>query len=256
MIFDTHLHTEFSFDSQMRLTDALRRAESLGIGLVLTEHMDFEYPEEGQFQLDAAAYFAQYEPQRGDTLRLGVELGMKTSCARDNEALVSAHPFDYVIGSIHLVENTDLYHAYFYEGRSKQEIYDVYLQTMLDCVIAHPFIDALGHIDYIARYGKYEDPNLYYRECSEGIDLVLRAILANDTVLELNTRRLRDQAAAEVLLPLYRRYQALGGQYVTLGSDAHKAANIGSGFALARELAAACGLRPVYFKERRLKYME
>ena len=41
MLFDSHLHTEVSADSDMKAQDALARAEELGIGLVFTEHIDF-----------------------------------------------------------------------------------------------------------------------------------------------------------------------------------------------------------------------
>ena len=38
MIYDSHIHTEFSADSEMKIAEALAAAGTQGYGLVLTEH--------------------------------------------------------------------------------------------------------------------------------------------------------------------------------------------------------------------------
>ena len=59
MFFDSHIHTSFSADSEMRAEEALARAEEQGIGLVFTEHLDYDYPLAGgeQFIFDPEAYW-------------------------------------------------------------------------------------------------------------------------------------------------------------------------------------------------------
>lgn len=255
MIFDAHIHTDFSTDSKMQLMDALSKAKEMHIGLITTDHMDLHYPEEEKFIFDIQQYFAAYLPLRSADFLLGIEIGMQSAYAEESQALIDHQPFDYVLGSLHLVEGVDLYYEYFYANRSKQEIYSRYFAEMIDCIKLHPFIDALGHIDYIARYAKYPDPEIYYHEFSEWIDGVLAAILTRDIVLELNTRRMGDRHAMKVLMPIYKRYHDLGGKMVTLGSDAHKSADIGGNFLLAEEFAKACNLQLVYFKNRAIEYM-
>ena len=111
----------------------------------------------------------------------------------------------------------------------------------------------LGHIDYICRYAPYEDKNIIYGQFHEEVDAVLRTALETDTIMELNTRRLGDKEAAEKLLTIYQRYYALGGRYVSLGSDAHTAQNIGMNFQVALELAEAAKLQPVTFTQRKMQ---
>ena len=41
MIFDSHMHTKFSADSQMTATEAINKATSLNLGVVFTEHFDY-----------------------------------------------------------------------------------------------------------------------------------------------------------------------------------------------------------------------
>ena len=74
MIFDSHIHTEVSADSEMKAAQALARAEELGVGLVFTEHEDMDFPGEKDFTFSPDAYWEKYESLRGGTLRLGVEI--------------------------------------------------------------------------------------------------------------------------------------------------------------------------------------
>ncbi|MGP1367067.1 MAG: histidinol-phosphatase HisJ family protein [Schwartzia sp. (in: firmicutes)] len=251
MFFDSHVHTQFSADSRMTAEAALRAAKQQGIGLVFTEHVDFSYPGEMKFWFSPEAYWAAYAPLRGDNLLLGAEVGLVLGEEDMAAAFLARAPFDEVIGSVHLLYGKDLYEADTYAGRTKSELYRDYLSLMARLVRAHPYIDTLGHIDYIVRYAPYDDPALRYEEYTAEIDAVLVALVETDTALELNTRRLGDALAAETLLPIYRRYGEVGGQYVTIGSDAHEPDAIGSHFTTAQQIAKTCGLTPVTFRARR-----
>lgn len=255
MIFDTHVHTDFSSDSRMLLSDAIMKAKELGIGLITTEHMDLLYPESDRFFFDVDDYFDAYNPYRSDQLLLGIEIGMRPECLADNEAIIKKNNFDYVLGSIHMVEGIDIYYDIFYEKRTKAETYASYFETMAKCVKEYKCIDALGHIDYIARYAKYEDNEIYYHEFQEFIDEVLKYTITNGIVLELNTRRLGERRVVKALTPIYKRYHELGGRLAIIGSDAHVQQAVGSNFVIAKELLEQCQLQLVYFKNRNPEYM-
>ena len=86
MIFDSHIHTKFSADSEMPAADALARAKSLNLGLVFTEHFDYGLELNGKkFTFDPAAYMNEYKNLRGDNLRLGVEIGMRKSARQKSD---------------------------------------------------------------------------------------------------------------------------------------------------------------------------
>jgi histidinol-phosphatase (PHP family) len=252
MIFDSHSHTAFSGDSEMKAEEALAAADVAGIGLVFTEHLDLDYPGDIDFTFDPATYWQQYEPLRGDRLMLGIEVGMQSATAERSRAFVDTVPFDLVIGSVHMVDGKDIYYKEAYGNLSKAEFFHKYYQQMADNIRQHGFIDVLGHIDYIARYAPYEDPEISYGSFQADIDAVLKAAIETDTVLELNTRRLGSRLAVKELLPVYSRYRGLGGRFVTLGSDAHTADAIGGNFRIARELVEAVGLKTVTFRERKI----
>ncbi len=251
MLFDSHVHTEVSADSEMKARDALAAAEAQGIGLVFTEHIDFSYQGEKEFIFSPEEYWAAYEPLRGERLSLGVELGMVPGELEMAKAFLARAPFDEVIGSIHLIDGGDIYEPSTYEGKTQQEIYLRYFTLMRDMVRQNPYIDTLAHIDYIARYAPYEHPDISYEVWHDAIDEVLRAVVETETALEINTRRFGDRLAMKELAPIYRRYAELGGRDVTLGSDAHKKETVGAHLALAAQMAEAYGLQTVTFHERK-----
>ena len=259
MYFDSHIHTEFSADSEMKAQDALREAERQGLGLVFTEHLDYDYPSAGteEFIFDPAAYWAAYESLRAKgNLSLGVEMGMMASAREKNAAFVQRVPFDFVLASIHFLDVKDLYFPETFEGREKAEMYHEYFTVMRDEIYAHPFINALAHIDYIARNAPFDNPEISYGEFTEDIDAVLRALVETDTAIEINTRRLSAPRGIKELAPIYRRYRELGGRYVTIGSDAHIPEGVGRNYARARELAHIFDLTVVTFRERQMRICE
>ena len=259
MFFDSHVHTAFSADSEMRAEDALRAAEQQGIGIVFTEHLDYDYPAAGAetFIFDPAAYWAAYEPLRATgMLSLGVEMGMVARAREKNAAFLRRVPFDFVLGSIHFLRGKDLYYPEAFAGREKEEMYREYFTVMRDEIYAHPDMNALAHIDYIARNAPFEIPELTYGVFADEIDAVLRALVETDTVLEINTRRIGTPRGIKELAPICRRYRVLGGRYVTVGSDAHVSDAVGCRCDRAREIARAFDLQIVTFRERQMRLCE
>jgi len=253
---DTHMHTLFSTDSNMKIEEALKKANELGIGITITEHMDLEYPEPKAFIFDIDEYFCAYEQYRCDNVLLGIEIGMRSELAMKSRQVIAGRPLDYIIGSIHVVDGIDIYQEKFYLGRTKQEVYGRYFASMLACLESYDFIDSLGHIDYIARYARYNDAELYFDEFKDHIDQVLVLLAKKQKAIEINTRRLGDKKTVEALIPVYRRFRELGGEYVTIGSDAHTPKDIGKNFKVALDLAEKCSLKPVWFKARKPDYIK
>jgi len=254
MLFDSHIHTEFSADSEMKAAEALSAATRQGIGLVFTEHLDADYTsKEGKvFSFDPQAYWQKYSSLQGDTLRLGVEIGMRESTREFSEEFSRQVPFDFIICSQHMVDDLDIYYPDYYEGKDKQEAYHRYFVQMAENIKAHSFANALGHIDYICRYAPYADANIRYAEFADEIDAVLQNAIENDVVMEINTRRLGDRQALASLIPIYQRYRELGGRFVTLGSDAHTPEAVGAHLLLAYDFAEGLKLTPVTFSQQRM----
>lgn len=249
-MFDCHTHTKFSVDSRMQAADALKAAKKKSLGLIFTEHLDFET----NFFFDAKEYWRTYEPLRADGkfLRLGLELGLIPNHYEDAKKFIAQVPFDFVIGSIHFIDGQDIYSKMTYRGKMQNEIYTRYFDLMEQCLYEYgDQIDVLGHIDYIVRYAPYEDAGLHYAKYKTHLEKVLHALLETDTLLEMNTRLFSQKQHYKELVPIFKRYAELGGKFVTVGSDAHYPDAIGSNFYLAEELAHACDLKIISFCQRK-----
>lgn len=254
MIFDCHVHTKFSTDSKMNIEDALNRAKGYNIGLTITDHMDLNCPPDMGFIFDTKDFFKEYSKYRTDSLLLGIELGLDINYHEKNKIIIDNNDFDLIIGSQHSLSNSNLYDQKTYQNKGKKAVYEEYFLETINSIKLHPYINALGHIDFICRYNPFEDKEMYYREFSDYFDEIIKNCLDRDIVLELNTRRLNKDDAFNNLLDIYTRYKELGGKFVTIGSDAHGPSAIYSNFDKAIYLCNKANLRPVYFKNRKPEF--
>lgn len=254
-MFDTHIHTKYSADSEMELYQALSEAKNQNLGLIITEHIDVDCPKEEFCMIDLNSYFKEYEEYRKHNVLLGIEMGMRPDKLEEVNKIIMDNPFDYVIGSVHVVGHIDTFDGIFYEGKSKDEAYQQYLDYMIHCVKTHDNIDSLGHIDFVSRYSPYKDKEIYYEDYADYIDEVLKILAYKEKAIEINSRRLEDASAIKNLMVIYKRFNELGGKFVTLGSDAHTLDKVGKNLYKAKEMAEECGLKPVYFKNRKMHYI-
>lgn len=259
MIFDTHMHCEFSCDSSMKLADAVAAATAENIGMTLTEHWDYDYPTNPDaFTYDIDECFKAFAPYKSRERLIGIEIGMQTHTAEADDKVAASHDFDFVLGSIHCIGRRDLYEKTCYDGYTREEIIREFLSESIICVENHQNFDAFAHIDYICRYWPYDgaEGELHLEDNRELFDRLFKLLIERNIPIEINTRRLDDDNAAKALLLLYKRYQELGGRYCTLGSDAHYKEHVGRRMKEAVLMAQAAQLKPVYFRERKMQIME
>ena len=111
-ISDCHMHTKFSSDSVASMESMVERAIELGMtSICLTDHHDMDYETE-EFRLDTPAYFEQVREVQNKysdriKVRFGVEIGLQPHLKERLKAYVDAWPFDYIIGSTHVVKGKD-----------------------------------------------------------------------------------------------------------------------------------------------------
>ena len=111
------------------------------------------------------------------------------------------------------------------------------MQT-LDC------FDSYGHLDYVVRYGPARNLNYSYEAYQDLIDPILKTLIEKGKGLECNTGGLRyGLGHPNPCEDILRRYRQLGGEILTIGSDAHSPEQVGYGFQTASRLLAACGFR-------------
>ncbi|WP_252236680.1 histidinol phosphate phosphatase [Clostridium sp. CH2] len=255
MIFDSHIHTIFSSDSDMKISDAISRANELNIGLILTEHLDQDYPDKNLFKLDIPNYFNNYSEYKINNLLLGIELGLTLPSFNIINEKAKNFNYDFILGSVHAVYDEDIYIDYCKrDDLTKKEFFHNYLEFMLNVINKYNCFDSLAHFDYPCRYTKFENNEIALCDHHEILDEIFKALISKGKVLEINTRRLDTKGTFNNMMDIYSRYKELGGKYITLGSDAHNVNAIATNFKNALSLTEILGLKPIYFKNRKPEF--
>jgi len=260
MIFDSHIHSDASPDGQIQPEEAISILHEKGLGCTFTEHIEYSAELEPIFCVDFEKYPKDYIQYKSDSVMLGVELNLIPEAIELNRRHAADPALDFVIGSIHVVDGIDLgarpdvTREWF--KKIGEDAYQRFFDISLKMVETDDCYDSFGHIDYISRYSILPEKNVLYEKYADQYNQLLTAILQKGKVLEFCTRRMEDESARENLLKIYKRYRELGGRYVTMGSDAHSADQLGYKFDIALDMLNQIGLAPVYFKERRMMLSE
>lgn len=250
VLADCHLHSSFSGDSEAPMNAMVQQAIAKGLKTIcFTEHNDFHFPGENphQFELNPDSYLydllrAREKYQDQIEILFGVEIGLQEEAAPLNMQLANGYDFDFIIGSLHIINRKDPYYPAYFEGRSDEDAYREYFECTLENLKAFSNYDSLGHLDYIVRYGKTKDADYSYTKYADYIDPILKLLIEQEKALEINTAGLRyGLRETNPCLDIVKRYHELGGELITIGSDAHKPEDVGYALDKAGELLKACG---------------
>lgn len=266
-MFDNHVHSSFSGDSKMEAVSACEKAISLGLdGIAFTDHLDYDFPDFDQnFIIDFdvhSAYMdnlkAKYEG-RFKVLK-SIEVGIQSHVIEESDKTVSSYDFDFVIGSVHLINRKDPYKPGFYDNYSKHEIYSLYLENILALINSFDNFDVIGHFHYIIRNALYADRSLLYKDYSEIFDQIFKALIAKGKGFEVNTASFREKPDNRTVpkydIEILKRYRELGGEILTIGSDAHRLEHIGYKFDIFKEIIKEAGFKYITHFEKRKPVFE
>ncbi len=250
---DYHIHSSFSGDSHMSMSDACKKAVSRGLlEIAFTDHIDLDWPgNTTDFKnISLAEYFKslnKYIDKYSDKIKIkkGIELGLQPHTIEKTSAHITGFDFDYIIASVHCVDNTILDCPVLFNGRPKNSAYLTYFQDVLTMVRNLEKFSVLGHIDVITRY--VPDPaerNINYLDFTDIIDDILSELVRRGKGIEVNTSGYRYGLNSFHPGPeLVKRFFKLGGEVITVGSDAHTPDYIGHQISSAMEMIRSCGFR-------------
>lgn len=251
---DYHMHSSFSGDSDAPMEDMAKRALELGLThICLTEHYDpdyvYDFGEEGMFELNTDSYLYELLKVKNKyagqlEIGFGVELGLQPHLKKQLALYAKSYDFDFIIGSSHICNRKDPYYPDFFEGRSEDKAHHEYFEAVLECVKSLPYFDVYGHLDYVVRYGPTKNDGYTYQKHSDIFDSILTTLIDNEKGLEVNTGGFRSglnqpNPCADIL----KRYRELGGEIITVGSDAHEPKDIAADFDKVCDILKECGFR-------------
>ena len=264
MFWDQHMHCNFSGDSDALPEDMIKAGIAHGLsGICFTDHLDYDYPEEPNiFLLDFDNYFkvlSDLKEKYTDkiSVNIGIELGLQTQAAGQNLAVAEKYPFDFIIGSSHVVNHMDPYYPEFFAGRDEDAAYMEYFESVLENINSGVDFDVYGHIDYVVRYGPNKNAFYTYEKFKDIIDEILTQLISKGKGIEVNTGGFKyGLGHPNPTEDIIKRYRELGGEIITMGADAHVPEYVAYEFDKTAQIIKKCGFKYyTVFKNRKAEFI-
>lgn len=257
---DTHVHTNISHDGISKIEDYLTNANYFGVDeITFTEHYDiYDDIKTNLKTLDVDKYKEEYLKRKDDSkvkTNFGIEIGLRPESYTKIHNMVINHDFDFIIGSSHITCKKDMsMDPSFFEGLTQKEAYMNYFKEVLENINKYYYeFDVYGHLDYVVRYGDYDNKKIEYDDYKDILDTILMTLIRKDKGLEVNTSGIRyGIGTTHPNLDIIKRYKELGGKIITVGSDAHQVKDLASCFEVAYSMLEIAGFHEtaVYHNRR------
>ena len=231
-MFDYHMHSTVSFDGKGAPRDMAQAAAAAGLReICFTDHRDYQLGDDPRAMVfDLDAYHRAYDDLEipGLKIRHGVEFGMKPHNREQFRQDLTLYPFDFVLGSVHFVDEVDVYFPEYWQGKTVFEAERRFLEQTLECVQIHDEFDVLAHLNFLSKAPcNPGHAPLLYNTHREIVDEILKTLADKGRGLEMNTSGVDRCGGYLPTADFFRRFKELGGEIVTVGSDAHSPDRVG-----------------------------
>lgn len=228
-MFDYHMHSTVSFDGHNTGLEMALAAKEAGMKeICFTDHID--YTPEMDMVFDLQRYSEAYDHLEvpGLLIRRGMEYGLTPDNQQQLKEDSLRRNYDFVLGSVHMVDGVDVYWQPYWEGKTQEEATRLQLEHTLKCVQNHNDYDVLAHLTFISKSrGNPTNELIPYDDYRELFDEILKELVRHDKGLELNTSGIDRCGGPLPTLDFFHRFKELGGKIITVGSDAHTADRAG-----------------------------
>ena len=258
-VCESHCHSDHSRDGFDPILSLYQRAEELGLRtLSITDHCEINAYLSEAYR-DSAIVSHQdirtlaAEKKQGPELLAGVEIGQAMQQVRYANELLDRCDYDFVLASVHNVRNEADFFELDYSAVDVDHFLRLYFNE-LEEVIAWGRFDSLAHLTYPLRYitGEHHIP-VDLDKYAPQIDSILSGLVRTGKALEVNTSGLRQQIGKTLPhLEIVKRFHDLGGAFVTVGSDAHCAADLAKGIEEGYDLLLEAGFQEVTVYRRHI----
>lgn len=248
---DYHIHTEFSGDCKFSPELIVESAINKGLKeICITDHQDFGFiADDILYEIDILDYYKKIHElsikyKNQITIKTGIEMGLEPDKSNKIDLFLNSEEFDFVIGSSHLINGFDPYYPDYFKGKSDEEAFLEYFESILKNLETCNNFDVYGHLDYVVRYAPNQHKYYSYNKFQEIIDTILIKIISLNKGIEVNSGGLRyGLPFSNPCTEIIKRYKELGGEIITIGSDAHNPQDIAHSFNIINDILLDCGFK-------------
>lgn len=262
---DYHIHSTCSDDGHNTMLEMVLASREKGVSqLCFTDHCDIDHfmtgePDPECFCVRGAMLkmYKETVAAAPDDIKvfLGLELGEANHDPEQAKKIASSEELDFILGSIHnLKGKPDFYDTKYRDDDFSQRLVDNYMEELIELSLIDCF-DVMAHIGYPSRYiskaGKKVE--ISTRTYGEMLEVLLKNLIERGKGIEINCSGFRNPPGGGPLpsTDVLRLYKELGGEIITIGSDAHKIANAGVGLAEGFDILRDLGYKYVTVFEKR-----
>lgn len=257
---DSHNHSTQSPDGKNTLREMAEKAAELGIEhYTVTDHLEINkfYDKEFLYE-EPVKQSSQLLPdlikefKDKVDIHYGVELGQPLHDIELTNRMLKNYEYEFIIGSCHMVKGWDDFYYLDYKKNDPHYLMKLYFEELLEMAEWGKF-DVLGHLTYPLRYiegdfGIKIDMDRY----TAIIEKIFTTLIKKGMGIEINTSGLREKIGVTLPSEKYvKLYRELGGEIITIGSDAHCVENLGKGIQEGIQIAKNCGFDKIYYYNHR-----
>ena len=261
MYCDYHVHSNFSCDSSYEMEDVIKDAIKLGLKeICFTDHVDYDIKADWDdenpiiykdnkivYNVNYPVYFEKLENfvikyKDEINIKKGLEFGIQTHTIDKFQNLFNSYDLDFILLSIHQIDDHEFWTGEFQEGKTIKKCYDDYYDELLKIVQNYHDYSVLAHMDLMRRY--VDDKKDYFTYCKNDIKSILEYIIRDGKGIEVNTSSFFYKI--DGLTPsinIIKLYHELGGEIITIGSDSHNKERLGSHIKDIKEILKDIGFK-------------
>lgn len=266
---DLHIHSYKSFDADKDATivNILETAEKRGLQqIALCDHYDINWVITGEnpdidFK-DSRELINKAKkriPNNIDFL-LGIELGQPHHFPEESNRVLSENNFDFVLCSLHNARDEQDFYYIDYKNiniLNLIRIFEKYNEEL--CELANwGEYHSLAHITYPVRYFSINNIHIPLKKYYDVYKKLFSILIHRGIALEVNTSGLRKRLnATSPPFDVLEIYKSMGGELITVGSDAHNLSGIFGGIAYTYECLLKLGFKYIsVIKDKKLEQIK
>jgi len=266
---DYHVHSDVSMDSDAPMWDMVEAEAAAGIdAMCFTNHCDIirsmnfqpnprclQIIPESREKLEAM-FAAHHVPIE---VRLGIELAEVRYDPELAKELAATEGLDFVLGSMHTLPELGDLVIQFYSTPAQCDCYFAMYLEEYQKVAEMDFYDVLAHFGYARRYmwRAGVDAAMTLDKYGDQVEHLLRTVIDKGKGFEINCSGIRDGCGPFPSEEILRLYRSMGGEILTIGSDAHRPKDAAAGIRQGFETAKACGFDYVtVFRQRKPEFIK
>ena len=265
-LIDYHIHSKCSMDGHYTMTEMALASYEKGVReICFTDHCDLddyktgalqesERPAQWQRVLEMFRELKANKPA-DLTVRLGRELGEGNHDLPKAREIASAPELDFVLGSLHNLEDeADFYDKSYTSLEDCRILIERYAEELIE-LSKMDFYDAMAHIGYTVRYMRRDGipADFDMQNFGDMVDVCLKNLIQGGRGIEINCSGLRTKKIMAPIptVDILKRYRELGGEIITIGSDAHRTNQAAGGLQEGLDILGELGYKYITVYEKR-----